>query len=176
MPNYNVINTEQDPLYVAQINTFRAPGIDTSQEWQASVNGILYGATTSGSITAAQNLLLQVTNPVASGKSLYLSRITGSISIAGATISLQRGGTFSGTTVTPSNFNFGSANVSSMTVQRLAGTVSGTPVTLISAVLAAGQFSGDYNGRIIVPPGNTLTAAIGLGAATASLNIGWWEY
>lgn len=176
MPNYNVINTEQDPLYVAQINTFRAPGIDTSQEWQAAVNGILFGATASGSPTSAQNLLLQISNPAASGKTLYLSRITGSISIAGATLTILRGGTFSGITVTPSNFNFGSANVSVMNVQRLAGTVAGSPVTLISAILAAGQFSGDYNGRIIVPPGNVLTTSIGLGAATASLNLGWWEY
>jgi hypothetical protein len=63
-----------------------------------------------------------------------------------------------------------------MTSQRLAGTIGGTPVTVFSAVLSAGQYTSDYNGRIIVPPGSSITVSIGLEAATAGVNISWWEY
>lgn len=176
MPNHNVFNSEVVPIYMEQINTYAAPGIESGQEWQAAVNGILFVANTSGSITAAQNLLLQVTNSGVGGKTMYVSRIAGSISIAGATITIYQGGTFSGTTVTPVNLNLGKATTSSMSAQRLAGTVGGSPVTLINAILSAGQYSSDYSGRIVVPPGSTLTVSIGLGAGTASANISWWEY
>ncbi|MDF2927213.1 MAG: hypothetical protein K0R57_6127 [Paenibacillaceae bacterium] len=176
MPNYNPFNREDDPLFAEQVNTYAAPGIEALQEWEAAVAGILYAANTSGSITAAQNLLLQVTNPGGSGRTMYISRIAGSISISGATLTVSRGGTFSGSAVTPVNYNFGSGSVSSMTSQRLAGTLGGSPATLIASILSAGQFSSDYNGRIIVPPGSTISVAIGLGAATASANISWWEY
>jgi hypothetical protein len=112
MPNNNVFNTEQEPLYTDQVNTYADPGISTLQEWEAAVAGNLYVANTSGSITAAQNLLLQVANPGGSGRTLYVSRISGSITITGATLTVIRGGTFTGTTVTPVNYNFGSSTMS----------------------------------------------------------------
>lgn len=176
MPNNNVFNNDSEPLFAEQMNTYINPGIESVQEWDAAVNGLLFIANTSGAITASQNLLLQVTNPGGSGKTMYISRIAGSITISGATMSVIRAGTFTGTVVTPVNYNFGSAAASSMTSQRTAGTVSGSPVTLFSNVLAAGPFSSDFNGRIIVPPGSSIMVSVGLGAATASANISWWEY
>lgn len=176
MPNNNVYNTESKPLFVDQVNTYTDPGVGTLQEWDAAVSGILFVANTSGSISGAQNLLLQVSNPGGSGKTMYISRISGGISIAGAALTVLKGGTFTGTTVTPVNFNLGSSGLSSMTSQRLAGTVGGSPVTLTTAVLTAGQYAVDYNGRIVIPPGNSITVSVGLGSATASINMTWWEY
>lgn len=174
MPNNNVFNTDSDPLYMEQTNTFTNPGIESAQEWQAAANGILFIANTSGSISASQNLLLQVSNSGA--RTMYVSRIAGSITTSGATLTVMRGGTFTGTAVTPVNYNFGSSVTSAMTAQRATATVAGSPVTLISSILAAGPFTSDFNGRIIVPPGSVITVSVGVGSATASANISWWEY
>lgn len=175
MPNNNVFNTDSEPLYMEQTNTYSNPGIGSDQEWEAAVNGILFMASTSGSLTSGQSMLLQVTNPGASGKNMYLSFVSGSISAAG-TLALLRGGTFSGTTVTPVNSNFGSAAASSMTVQRLAGSISGSPLTLSSLILSGGPSLSRFSGRIIVTPGTSITVSVGTGAASASANLSWWEY
>lgn len=176
MPNYHVFNNADDPLFTQQVNTFIAPGIESTPEGDAAKVGILYAANFSATVAAGQNLILQTSNPSNSGKTLYISRVSGSVSAAGATFSLLKNGTVSGSAVTPVNFNFGSANTSAMGVRSATGTVSGSPVTIITLVLSAGQFVIDFTGRIVVPPGNSLTVTVGPGSATATANVNWWEY
>lgn len=176
MPNYSVFNRSNGPLFTQQVNTFSTPGIDSSPEGGAAMAGILFAANFSSSITAAQNAILQVSNPSNSGKTMYVSRIAGSSSIAGTTVNVLKNATVAGSAVTPVNLNFGSTTVSVMTAQSLAGTVSGSPVAILTLVLSAGSFVLELGGRIVVPPENSITVSVGLGSATASANINWWEY
>ncbi|MFC6226602.1 hypothetical protein ACFQI7_02185 [Paenibacillus allorhizosphaerae] len=85
-------------------------------------------------LAAGQNLLLQISNPAGSGKTMFVSRVSGGISIAGATIAILKNGTVTGTTVTPVNLNFGSSNTSVMAAKSATGTVTGSPVTVISLI------------------------------------------
>lgn len=142
----------------------------------ASKAGILFGANYAASPGAGQNLVLQVSNPGGSGKTMYVSRISGSVTTAGTTFSILKNGTIAGTAVTPVNFNFASAGTSAMTARSLLGTVSGSPVTVLAFLLAAGQFNVDFTGSIVVPAGTSLTVTIGTGSTTASANPVWWEY
>ncbi|WP_282938419.1 hypothetical protein [Paenibacillus sp. RC67] len=176
MPNYYVFDQTTNPLYIEQVNPYTFPGVDGSPEGSASMAGSLYIANFSSSITSAQNLILQVTNPVGSGKTMYVSRVYGSSSIAGATATLQKNGTVTGSAVTPLNLNFGSSNTSVMTARGAAGTVTGSPVSFLMLILPSGPFSLSFTGSIIVPTGNSLTISVGLGAATASAVVSWWEY
>ncbi|WP_036746428.1 hypothetical protein [Paenibacillus sp. UNC451MF] len=107
---------------------------------------------------------------------MYISRVAGSASIAGATATLLKNGTVTGSTVTPLNLNFGSANTSVMTVRSATGTVTGSPVPFVTLILPAGPFMISFTGSILVPPGSALTITVGTGAATASANVSWWEY
>ncbi|WP_088833691.1 hypothetical protein [Paenibacillus tyrfis] len=154
MPNYSIFNRSNGPLYTQQVNTFSAPGIDSSPEGGAAMSGILFSANFSSSITAAQDAILQVSNPANSGKTMYVSRIAGSSSISGTTVNVLKNATVAGSAVTPVNLNFGSTTASVMTVQSLAGTMGGTPVTILTLILAAGSFVLELGGRIVVPPGN----------------------
>ncbi|CAG7617366.1 hypothetical protein PAECIP111802_00399 [Paenibacillus allorhizosphaerae] len=65
---------------------------------------------------------------------MFVSRVSGGISIAGATIAILKNGTVTGTTVTPVNLNFGSSNTSVMAAKSATGTVTGSPVTVISLI------------------------------------------
>lgn len=176
MPNYYVFDQTANPLFIEQVNPYTSPGVEASPEGSTSKAGALYIADFSSSITGTQNLLLQVSNPAGSGKTMYVSRVYGSASNAGTTATLQKNATVTGTTVTPLNLNFGSSNTSVMTARGTAGTVSGSPVTFLTLVLSAGPFALTFTGSIIVPAGNSLTVSVGLGGATASAVISWWEY
>lgn len=176
MSNFHVFNNADDPLFTQQVNTFIVPGIESTPEGDAAKEGILYSANFSAAIGAGQNLILQTSNPANSGKTIYISRVSGSVSAAGATFSLLKNGTVSGSSVTPVNLNFGSVNTSVMGVFSATGTVSGSPLTIITLVLSAGHFIIDFTGRIIVPPGSSLTITVGPGSASATANVNWWEY
>jgi hypothetical protein len=136
---------------------------------------VLFAAPFSASVPAAQNLLLQASNPPGSGKTMYISRVFGSSS-SGVNLTLLKNGTFTGSPITPVNLNFGSANASSMTAQGATGTAGGSPTSILSLLLPQQPFILNLDGSIVIPPGSSLIVMIGTGTTNASAQIQWWEY
>lgn len=178
MPNDAVFNQSSQPLYTEQVNTYVAPGIDSFPEASAAMSGLLFGIPFTSTVTSSAPLVLQVSNPAGSGRTAYISQITASSATAALTLTLLRNATVSGTTVTPVNMNFGSAVTSMMAPVTSTAAPTGSPATLTSLLLAVGPLLYNLNGRIIVPPGNSLTITITIssGSSTATGGIYWWEY
>ncbi|RAI99165.1 hypothetical protein DET54_103304 [Paenibacillus pabuli] len=177
MTNSHVFNQSNGPLYTQLTNTFSAPGIESTPEGGAAAAGSSFTLTTgSVSVGAGLNLLLQVVNATGSGRTLYVSRISGGTTAA-ATLTVYSGGTITGaTTTTPVNTLLGNANASVMTTRQNTGTLTGTFTSLVSIPLTAGIYMLNLNGSIIVPPGQTLTISVGTGSQTAAINLSWWEF
>lgn len=191
MPNNYVINDNDQPVYVEMTNTFRAPDISAPPEISASQAAVLFSANASNSATIVLSLLsavisVRISNPAGSGRTLYLSRISGSIggtsvltSISGS-FTIVKGGTISSpSTVTPVNNNLASAAASSMTVQSSAAAISGGSV-LANVQIATGVFSPAFTGSIIVPPNNVISISVSSSSAAAgtiisALSLNWWE-
>lgn len=191
MPNNYVINDNDQPVYVEMTNTFRAPDISAPPEISASQAAVLFSANASNSVTIVLSLLsavisVRISNPAGSGRTLYLSRISGSIggtsvltSISGS-FTIVKGGTISSpSTVTPVNNNLASAAASSMTVQSSTAAISGGNV-LASYQIAPGVFSPAFTGSIIVPPNNVISISVSsssaaVGTIISALSLNWWE-
>ncbi|MEK5030190.1 hypothetical protein MKY96_01965 [Paenibacillus sp. FSL R7-0302] len=191
MPNNYVINDNDQPVYVEMTNTFRAPDISAPPEMSASQAAVLFSANASNSATIVLSLLsavisVRISNPAGSGRTLYLSRISGSIggtsvltSISGS-FSIVKGGTISSpSTVTPVNNNLASAAASSMTVQSSTAAISGGTV-LANVQIAPGVFSPAFTGSIIVPPNNVISISVSsssaaVGTIISALSLNWWE-
>lgn len=192
MPNYYVFDTITRPVNVQMTNTYQNPGTIAPPETDASKSGRVFSVNGSNSATVILALLsatisILITNPLGSGRTIYISQITGSIggssllsSLTGS-MSIVKGGTLtSPTTLAPANNNFGNATTSVSTTQSSASTISGG-TTLTSFQLAPGPFAQQFSGRIIVPPGSSISAvvtssssAVGL-TITSVLNVNWWE-
>ncbi|WNS43223.1 hypothetical protein [Paenibacillus sp. MMS20-IR301] len=191
MPNNYVINDNDQPVYVEMTNTFQSPDISAPPEISASESAVLFTANASNSATIVLGLSsaiisVRINNPAGSGKTLYLSRISGSIggtslltSISG-TFTLVRGGTVSSpATVTPVNNNLASPAASAMTVQSSTAVISGGSI-LATYQLAPGVFTPIFTGSIIVPPGaavsaNVTSSSAAVGTIISALSLTWWE-
>ncbi|NOU82856.1 hypothetical protein GC101_28735 [Paenibacillus sp. LMG 31459] len=191
MPNNYVINDNDQPVYVEMTNTFRAPDISAPPEISASQSAVLFSANASNSATivlglASAIITVRINNPAGSGRTLYLSRVSGSIggtslltSISG-TFTIVRGGTItSPATVTPVNNNLGSPAASAMTVQSSTAAITGGSV-LATYQLAPGVFTPAFTGSIIVPPNNALSinvtsSSAAVGTIISALSLTWWE-
>ncbi|SEK46836.1 hypothetical protein [Paenibacillus sp. OK003] len=177
MTNSNIFNPANSPVYTQLTNTFSSPGIESTPEGGAAAAGSSFILTTgSVSVGAGLNLLLQVVNATSSGRTLYVSRISGGATAA-ATLIVYSGGTITGgTTPAPVNTLLGNANASVMTTRQNTSTLTGTSTSLLSIPLTAGMYWLNLNGSIIVPPGQTLTISVGTGSQTAAINLSWWEF
>ena len=191
MPNNYVINDNDQPVYVEMTNTFRAPDISAPPEISASQAAVLFSANASNSATIVLSLLsavisVRISNPAGSGRTLYLSRISGSIggtsvltSISGS-FTIVKGGTISSpSTVTPVNNNLASAAASSMSVQSSTAAISGG-IVLTNVQIAPGVFSPAFTGSIIVPPNNVISISVSsssaaVGTIISALSLNWWE-
>jgi len=178
MPNDSVFNQSSQPLYTEQVNTYVEPAIDSNPEGGAAKAGMLFGAPFSSTVTTSAPLVIQVSNPGGSGRTLYVSRITGSAAATAVTLTLLRNATVSGSTITPINYNFGSAVTSVMTARTSTSAPTGSPATLLSLLLTVGPVIIDFTGQIVVPPGNSITISmtIASGSSAATGGITWWEY
>ncbi|AIQ49224.1 hypothetical protein R70723_27445 [Paenibacillus sp. FSL R7-0273] len=192
MPNHYVFNDNDQPLFVEMTNTFRSPDITAPPELGASESAVLFSTNASASATVVLSLIsaiisVRINNPAGSGRTVYISRITGSIggssllSNMSGTFTIVRGGTLTSPAALPAvNNNLASAASSGMTVQSSTSAISGGTV-LNSYQLAPGSFTQSFTGSIIVPPGSSLCAnvtssssAIGL-VITSALSLTWWE-
>lgn len=192
MPNQFVFNDNDQPVYVEMVNTFRSPDISAPPEISASKNAVLYSTNNSASALVVLGLLsaimsIRISNAVGSGRTIYISRISGSIggssllSAMSGSFSIVKGGTLtSPSTLTPVNNNLGSSATSAMTAQSSTAAISGG-TTLFNYQLAPGAFAQTFTGSIIVPPGSAICAnvtssssAVGL-TITSALSFSWWE-
>lgn len=175
--NYNVFNQSNGPLFTQLTNTFSAPGIEASAESGAASAGSFFALTTNNAaIPSNQNLLLQILNAAGSGRTLRISSISGGTTAA-ATLVVYSGGTVTaGSTPVPVNTLLGSTNTSVVTTRQNTGTLGGAFTSLLSLPLTAGMFRMNFNGSIIVPPGQTLSVSVGVGNQTAAINLFWWEF
>ncbi|AZN38665.1 hypothetical protein [Paenibacillus albus] len=176
MNNYNIFNTEHNPIYMQQNNAYTSPGVIEGPEADAAKNGILYILNTgSTSVGSGSSLLLQATNPSGSGKKLYISRIAGGTTAA-ATLTVASAGTITGgTTPTPFNALFGSSKTSIATTKQNTGTLGGTPTTCFVTPLTAGLFDIAFAGSLIVQENRTISVTLGTGSLTGAINLTWWE-
>lgn len=178
MPNEAVFNQNNQPLYTEQVNTYVAPGIDSSPEAGAAMSGLLFGIPFASTVTTSAPLVMQVSNPAGSGRTLYISRVIGSTGTASVTLTLLRNATVGGSVITPLNYNFGSAAASVAVARTATAAPTGSPGTVMSMLLAIGPVIIDLDGRIVLPPGNslTLTITIASGSTAATGTISWWEF
>lgn len=175
MTNYNVFNNKNNPVYMQANNGYASPAIVSPSEYDAATNQRLFYLTTGNvSIGAGSSLLLQITNPNASGRTLYVSRIAGGSSNS-ITLTVYSGGTISGgTTPTPVNGYLGSATSTVATTKQNTGSLGGSPVSIFTA-MASDLYTIGFEGAIIVPSNQTLSVTVGTGSLTASINLVWWE-
>ncbi|WP_239301322.1 hypothetical protein [Paenibacillus sp. ACRRY] len=175
--NYNVFNQSNGPLFTRLTNTFSAPGIEASAESGAAAAGSFFALTTNNTLLPNnQNLLLQIINAVGSGRTLRISSISGGTTAA-ATLVVYSGGTITASsTPVPVNTLLGSTNTSVVTTRQNTGTLGGAFTSLLSLPLTAGMFRMDFEGSIVVPPGQTLSVSVGVGNQTAAINLFWWEF
>jgi hypothetical protein len=176
MTNNSVFNNERQPLYMLINNAYNAPASVAPPDASAAASGQLFVvATGNAAIAGASNQLTQITNPSGSGKSLYISKISGGITAAASLIIYSGGTVTGGTTPAPFNCQLGNATASIATARVASGSVTGTPTTIMSMPIAAGMYALDFTGGIIVPPNTVITLSLGPGALTAATNIMWWE-
>ncbi|WP_341805915.1 hypothetical protein [Paenibacillus lupini] len=176
LTNSSVFNSENSPLYILLNNRYSSPAIVAPPEEDAAASGRFFMVTSaSTAVGGGSNLLIQITNPNASGRTLYISKVSGGISAA-ATLNLYSAGTVSGgTTPTPFNMQLGNATTSIATARVATGSVTGSPTLFYTALLAAGMFEVVFTGGLIVPPNRSVAISVGTGAITAAANISWWE-
>lgn len=177
MPNDAMFNQNNQPLYTEQVNTYITPGIYSLPEADAAMSGLLFGIPFASTVTASAPLVMQVSNPAGSGRTVYISRVIASTGTAAVTLTLLRNAAVGGSVTTPVNYNFGSALTSVTTARTATAAPTGSPATLMSLLQAIGPVVLEFDGSIILPPGNslTITVTIGSGSSAATGSICWWE-
>jgi hypothetical protein len=164
------------------INTFEDPVVTETSQARAAVAGQSYFLTTERLLVANNaSLLLQITNPAGSGRTLHIGRIAGTAN-TNTIITFRRNGSFvGGTAITPVNGNFGSANLSVATatfITQVADAVGGDIFQDILQPAAGGITLFEYNGQIVMPPGTTFVIRLinnAGGGNILSLNVSYWE-
>lgn len=192
MPNDAVFDYKNQPVFNQQINTYRAPGAVAPPDASAASAGSEFIATATnsqslGALGGSVIITVQLSNPNGSGRTLYLSRVSGGTGVSlsllssfSATMTIVKGGTLtSPSTIAATNANFASANASVMTARSsTSASTGGTP--LVSMPLNAGPFDQTVAGGIVVPPNQAVTVTVSaalsvLGVLSATVNMVWWE-
>lgn len=150
-----------------------------------SQQGNYYGITTGAqSVVANGFLVVQLTNPANSGKTINISSIRGGATV-NTTLDVFKNATFAaaGTPLTPRNRNWAFADASAVTGKWLTqGTDPTTGGTLLASMIqTGGSVDVSYEGRIIIPSATTdrqfyirLTNNVNQ-ANTLAVTIAWWE-
>ncbi|SDX95695.1 hypothetical protein [Paenibacillus sp. CF384] len=192
MPNHFVFDQSNSKFYGQLTNTYVSPGIHAPPDYGATVSAREFAATYNnsaslsilgGSVTAT----IQISNPNASGRTLYVSRITGGVGVGlsllssfSGSLTMSRAATISSpSTLTPFNTQFGNSATSVMTARSSTSAASGG-TAFLSVPLNPGMFSFDYVGGLIVPENQSISITVSssltvAGTLTSFANITWWE-
>lgn len=192
MPNYHIFSSANKPLQQLQLNTYQTPSAAVPAEASASQAGRLFaaGATNSatlGLLGGSSIITIQLTNPAGSGRTAYISRISGGINVSlsllssfSGSMTIIRNGTLTAPAVlTASNLNFASSNTSLMTVRSSTSASTGG-TSILSMPLAAGPLEYNEFGDFIIPQGQSFTFTISgalsvAGVLASTANLVWWE-
>jgi hypothetical protein len=187
-----LINNNSNSLFTRSTSTYSSPVVISSPENDASKAGDLYLSTATNSASlgllgGTVTITLQISNQ-STNKTMYVSRVSGSIDVPlnllssfSGNVKLVKGGTILSPTIINSiNANFSSTNTSAMTSRSSTSEISGG-TTFLAFQLDSGQFSIDFFGGILVPPGNSLAVSVNaslslLGLLSTTVNIMWWEH
>ncbi len=182
--NDKVFNESVAPLFTQSVNTYVAPTVIGVQEENATQSGVMYFLTTGSiSVVASGFLVVQMTNPVASGNMINIARISGGATV-NTRIDLLRNASFAaaGTSLTPRNTNFGYPDSSVVTAKYISQstdpTTGGQLLHSFIQPSAGGVVTFNYDGRIKMTPGTTFVirlANLATSANPMTSNIGWWE-
>ena len=192
MPNFFVFNKPDAPVYTQMQNNVANPDVSTLPDSDAGRAGVLFSANGSASATVLLGLIsavvtIQLINPVNSGRTVFISRINGSIggssllSAVSGSMAIIRGGTVgSPVSAAAVNNNLGQTGGSVITVQTSTSAVTGGAI-LTNVQMVPGVFSQNYSGSVVLPPGSTLSvnvisssSTVGL-TVTSTVNVNWWE-
>ncbi|QHW32450.1 hypothetical protein GZH47_17620 [Paenibacillus rhizovicinus] len=192
MPNHFIFDQSNSNFFGKLVNTYAAPGTVAPPDNNAAVNAREFVATFTSSsslgiLGGSVIATMQISNPSGSGRTLYVSRITGGVGISlsllssfNGSMTLNRAGTIaSPSTLTPFNTLFGSAAASVMTASSSASAISGG-TDFINYPIEPGLFSLDYNGSLVVPPNQSISVTVSGALSVAGVlacfaNITWWE-
>lgn len=175
MPNYFVVNSANDPLY--------DKALILTQNYQAAQSGVLYRLTTgSQSLVIGGFLLLQITVPANTKKTIYINEVDCG-SQGALTLDIFRNATFAaaGTSAVPLNCNSAFSNNSSMTVKWLTSATDPTSGgTLERTLIGTSGFIISLNGASIMTSTTSnltyyLRITNGGVANNVSLGVSWWE-
>lgn len=145
MPNTKIISASSEPVFAET-----TPGYI-----YGAANGHVYDITT-GSIDVAANgfLLVQLTNPANSGKTIYIVRIAGG-STVNTNLDIFKNATFSpsGTSITPHNNNWSYSDASSCTAKysNSATDITSGGTLMITFIQTGGQMLIAFDGRLVIP-------------------------
>lgn len=192
MPNNSIFDQSNSNLFGKLVNTYAAPGIVAPPDMGAagSAGEFVATFTTSSSLGLLGGAVvgaIQISNPSGSGKTLYVSNITGGVGISlsllssfSGSLTLTRAGTItSPSTLTPFNALFGSSTASVMTARSSTTAISGG-TNFLSYPINPGMFSFNIGGGLVVPPNQTISITVS-GALTVAgtlacfANMTWWE-
>ncbi|CAI6080598.1 hypothetical protein PAECIP112173_02940 [Paenibacillus sp. JJ-100] len=192
MPNNNVFNPLNRPVFTSNTNSYTSPGIVAPPENSAGSTGNLYNAgstnsTTLGLLGGSVTATIQLANPAGSGITLYVSRLSGGITVAlnllssfSGSMTLSANGTLASPSTLPAvNSNLSSTNTSIALVRFSISAPTGA-TTLVSMPLLVGPFQSNEFGKYVVPPGQAINLSVtgslsvaGLLASTTYFT--WWE-
>lgn len=192
MPNYFVFDQSNSSFYGQLTNNYIEPGILSPADMDAAINNreFITSASNSGSLGILGGsviITLQISNPSGSGRTMYISSITGGINVSlsllssfSGSITLYSGGTLTApSTLTPFSTKFGSGAVSSMTARSSTSAPSGA-TAFMSYFLTPGMFTIPFAGSLIIPPNQTFTMNVSASLSVAGVmantaTVSWWE-
>lgn len=192
MPNYFVFDQSNSSFYGQLTNDYAEPGVMSPTDMDAAANNreFIVTASNSGSLGILGGtviITLQISNPSGSGRTMYISSITGGINVSlsllssfSGSMTVYSGGTLtSPATLTPFSTKFGSGATSSMTARSSTSAPTGA-TTVMSYSLTPGMFTLPFAGSLIVPPNQTFTMNVSASLSVAgvmanSATVSYWE-
>lgn len=192
MPNYFVFDQSNSSFYGQLKNNYTDPGIMSPTDMDAATNNreFITTASNSGSLGLLGGsviITLQFSNPSGSGRTMYISSITGGVNVSlsllssfSGSITLYSGGTLtSPSTLTPFSTKFGSGATSSMTARSSTSAPSGG-TSIMSYAITPGLLTIPLAGSLIVPPNQTFTMIVSASLTVAGVmantaTVSWWE-
>ncbi|WP_127531230.1 hypothetical protein [Paenibacillus kobensis] len=192
MPNHFIFDQSNSSFYGRLKNSYIEPGIVAPPESNAAANdrSFISSATNSSSLGilgGTVTISLQISNPLGSGRTMYIAGIVGGVNVSlsllssfSASVTLYQGGTLSSpSTLTPFNAKFGSAAASSMTARSSTSAPSGA-TSFMSYAINPGLFEFPFQGSLVIPPNQIFTMNVSAslsvaGVLSTTATVMWWE-
>ncbi|WP_138753803.1 hypothetical protein [Paenibacillus sinopodophylli] len=192
MPNHNAMDNPGNELYGLAVNGYDEPGSAAPPQTGAAraARHFASEASTSanlGILGGTVNITIRLSNPLGSGKLVYIASIGGTIDVSLSLLSsftglvtILSGGTLtSPTAAASSNLYLTSAVTSTGVVTSSTSAPTGGTTFMIYPTFPS-PFRFTYTGGIQLPPGQSLIVNVRgsltlLGLLGTRVNLTWWE-